>query len=193
MKKIFFVSVFLGLLLTTNNSFAQRAGENPTTKPPTQVQEKPITTTTTTVKKGWNSEDRQTFIAECIGTAISIGEDSARFYCYCMQEKIEKKFPNVNDANKLTADDLEKPEWKNAARACLSGIGKWTAEDRADFITECVNAATATLGKEKAKSYCECMLYKVEKKFPDPNEADLDEDTLATPEWQKMIKDCKDF
>lgn len=194
MKKTLFITSFFAFILITNNSFAQHAGSQPPANTTTKPADKPTTTTTTTTtKKGWTSEDRHTFITECIGTAISIGEDSARFYCYCMQEKIEKKFPNVEDANKLSADDLEKPEWKQSARECLTGIGQWTSEDRADFIYECVNAATDALGKEKAKSYCECMLFKVEREFPDPAKADLDEKTLETPKWKKLVKDCQEF
>jgi hypothetical protein len=43
-------------------------------------------------KKGWPSAERNDFIIECIKSAkVNMSEDSARFYCYCMQEKVEKK------------------------------------------------------------------------------------------------------
>ena len=187
MKRTVLTFTLIVLAVICNRSFAQSAGDKTTNKPTVKP------TTQTPGNKAWSSEDRHTFIADCIGTAISIGEDSARFYCYCMQEKIEKKFPDVNDANKLSADDLEKPEWKKATQDCVTGIGSWTPKDRSDFMTECVNAAQDTFGKEKAKNYCECMLFKLEKKYPDPNDADVSEATLATPEWKKIIKDCIEF
>ncbi len=187
MKTILLIFTLFVLVITGNNSFAQSAGDKTTNK----TTDKPVNKIAD--KKGWSTEDRHTFISECMGTAISIGKDSARFYCYCMQEKIETKFPDVNDANKLSADDLQKPEWKKAAKDCLTGIGTWTSKDRLDFMTECVDAAQDALGKGKAKNYCECMLFKLEKKYPDPNDADLSEATLATPEWKKAIKDCMEF
>ena len=174
MKKTIASFVFVCSILFCSNSFGQQAGDT---------------------KKGWESSDRQVFITECIGTALkSMSRDSARSYCYCMQEKLEKKFPDIERANKLSADDLETPEWQNAAKDCIKNISSWTSKDRSDFLSECINSGKASIGEAKAKKYCECMLFKVEQKYQRPEDAgDLDEETLATPEWKKIIQSCLDF
>ncbi|NOT50682.1 MAG: hypothetical protein HOP10_05350 [Chitinophagaceae bacterium] len=174
MKKILTASLVIVSVLSYNNLFAQQAGD---------------------IRKGWASSDRNTFISECIGTAMqSMSRDSARFYCYCMQEKLEKKFPDIERANKLSADDLETPEWQKEAQDCLKSISSWSSKDRTDFISECINSAKASLGETKSKKYCECMLFKIEQRYPDPEDADeLDEETLGTPEWKKIIQSCLDF
>ncbi len=185
-KTVLILTLFVSIIIT-HNSFAQTAGD----KAPAKT---PAATTNDQNKKGWTSEDRHVFIDECFKNAEpGVGVDTARFYCYCMQEKIEIRFPNSADANKLSADDLEKPEWQKIAKDCIQTIGKWTSADRSEFLSECVNVGQETLGKEKATSYCACMLFKMEKKFPDPNDAGLSEEMLATPEWKKIIKDCMDF
>lgn len=146
-------------------------------------------------KKGWPSSERFAFISECMKTArVSLSEDSARFYCYCMQEKLELKYPAIADAAKITATDLATPEWKKEIRDCRVAIGQWLPKDRSDFLTDCIDAAKASLGEVKAKSYCECMLFKTEQKYPDPADAGaITEADLQTPAWKKMIKDCADF
>lgn len=59
-------------------------------------------------RKGWPSAERRGFLSECINAAkAGMSEDSARFYCWCMQEKVEKKYPTVEDAAKLTAEEME--------------------------------------------------------------------------------------
>jgi hypothetical protein len=146
-------------------------------------------------KKGWPSVERFNFINECLKSAkANLNEDSARFYCYCMQEKLENKYPDIADASKLTPTDLSSPEWTKEVQACRTGIGQWSPQDRSDFLKDCIDAAKASLGGMKAKSYCECMLFKTEKKYPDPADAGaITEADLQTPEWKKMIKDCADF
>ncbi|HUR65121.1 MAG TPA: hypothetical protein VMZ03_02120 [Chitinophagaceae bacterium] len=146
-------------------------------------------------RKGWPSSERYSFITECLKSAkANLSEDSARFYCYCMQEKLEIKYPAIEDASKLTAADLSGPEWRKEIQSCRVGIGQWSPKDRSDFLNDCVEAAKPSLGETKAKSYCECMLFKTEKKYPDPAEAAMiTEATLQTPEFKKMIKDCADF
>jgi hypothetical protein len=141
-------------------------------------------------KKGWTKEEKTEFITACIGTAKSnMSTDSARRYCICMQENVEAKYPVSADASKLTSEDLTSPEWKKLIQGCLSG--HWSDEDRKAFMTSCVDVAKNTLGEGKAKSYCECMLYKVEKKYPNSADAaKLNEEELAKPAWQKAAKDC---
>ena len=90
MKKIILLTGFI-LLLFTGNIFAQPGAP----------------------KKGWPSVERYDFITECIRTAKEgMSEDSARFYCYCMQFKVEAKYPTIEEAGKITKNDMESPEWQ---------------------------------------------------------------------------------
>ncbi len=50
------------------------------------------------------------------------------------------------------------------------------------------------MSEEKAKKYCECMMFKIEKKYPSPNDAaGITEETLKSADWKKMIADCLEF
>jgi hypothetical protein len=170
MKKIIFFSLCISFLFT-GRSFSQ-ASE----------------------KKGWPSAERYAFITECIGAAkTSMSEDSARAYCYCMQFKVEAKFPTIEDAGKITAADMESPEWKKEIKSCLGSV-PWDSANRADFKSECILEATKSLGEQKAKTYCECMLYKVGSKYPSMTDAaKLTEEVLKSAAWKKLIQDCVDF
>lgn len=71
--------------------------------------------------KGWSALDRSDFISSCIESAkTSLGNDTARYYCTCMQIRVEEKYPNVEDANKLTEDLFQTPEWQKLIRECLN-------------------------------------------------------------------------
>lgn len=144
-------------------------------------------------KKGWPSNERYSFIAECIGTAKkSMSSDSASFYCYCMQEKMEAKYPDIAEANKLTANEFSSPEWVKEIRSCIGGT--WTKKEHEEFVTSCINSAKASLGETKAKNYCECMMFKIEKLYPNANDAaKITAEDFKTDHWQKLIKGCLDF
>ena len=145
-------------------------------------------------KKGWPSSERYGFITECINAAQKgMSKDTARFYCYCMVFKMEEKYPTIEEASALTEEKLQSPEWQKEIQTCLQGY--WSTKDRTDFLTDCINAAKEGLGDEKAKNYCECMLYKVEVKYPDSSTVagELTEEKLNSPEWKKIIQSCLDF
>jgi hypothetical protein len=62
----------------------------------------------------------------------------------------------------------------------------WSKEEKDSFTTNCVNGATAGMGADKAKSYCDCMLGKIEEKYPKAAEAgNLDVNSMT-----EMAKDC---
>ncbi|MBL0333950.1 MAG: hypothetical protein IPP73_01050 [Chitinophagaceae bacterium] len=160
------------ILLTATASFSQVPGE----------------------QKGWPSAERYAFIQACVGSAkANFSVDTARFYCYCMQEKTEAMYPNIEDAAKVTEEDMSSPTWQKQIKACLNGY--WGTEERTIFLDNCVSSATkGGMETDKAQSYCECMLYKVEVHFPNPlDAAALDDKMLKTPEWQKILKGCIDF
>lgn len=145
-------------------------------------------------KKGWPSVERYGFISECIKSAkVAMSEDTARFYCYCMIFKMEEKYPTIESAGTLTQEQMMTPEWQKEIKACLTGY--WSGKDRNDFLTDCVNTAKTGMGEEKAKNYCECMLYKVEVKYPKSSDAveKLTDEALNSPEWKKIIESCLEF
>jgi len=148
-----------------------------------------------TAKKGWPAIERANFITSCINSAkVNLGEDSARLYCYCMQEKVENKYPSIEDAAKLTAEDMSSPEWKKEIQDCLTITSTWTSVDRSSFLTSCISTAKSGLGEQKAKSYCECMLFKMEIKFPlIADFTKITKETMQTPEFKKMANDCLGF
>jgi hypothetical protein len=148
----------------------------------------------TTVTKGWASSERASFISECTRTAkASMSEDSARHYCYCMEEMMEIKYPNSGDAGKITKEELQSPEWKKLINNCLTE-SHWNTKNRESFLSDCVNSAKTNLGDTKAKSYCECMLFKVEQHYPNPQDAGkLTPEVLASPEWKRIVRGCLDF
>ncbi len=145
-------------------------------------------------KKGWPSGERSAFITECIKSAkAGMSEDSARSYCYCMQFKVEAKYPTIEEAAKITEQDMESPEWKKDIKNCLS-VGSWSSKDHAEFLSNCIGSAKDAMGEEKANTYCECMMSKVESKYPNPADAgNLTKEKLNSPEWKKIIKECLDF
>ena len=177
MKKLLFCCLFISSFFI-NKNFAQQAGEPG-------------------AKKGWPSNERADFISECIKSAkVGMSVDSARSYCYCMQEKVEKKYPTIEEAGKITEADMQSPAWQKDIKDCLAASGNWSGKDRSDFITECVKSAKAGgITEDKAKSYCGCMLFKIEKKFPNAADAtnSITEETLQSPEYKKMMKDCLEF
>ena len=144
-------------------------------------------------KKGWPSNERHTFITECIVTAKkNMSSDSARFYCYYMQEKMEAKYPDFADASKITSKDLASAEWLKEIRSCIGGT--WKKSEREEFVTSCINSAKASLGETKAKNYCECMVFKLEKIYPNADDAaKITAEDFKTDYWQKLIKGCLDF
>jgi hypothetical protein len=142
----------------------------------------------TDTTKGWTQKYRDEFRKSCVNSAKAIGEDSARRYCACMMAKLEVMLPDQRNADKLTAADMEKPEMKQMIKDCLNM--KWQEKDRNTFRASCEKSA-ATLGAEKAKKYCNCMLEKLEAKFATAEEADkITADDLAKPEWKKVINGC---
>src|SRR6478672_7378422 len=62
----------------------------------------------------------------------------------------------------------------------------WSKADVDAFTTNCVNGASANMGADKAKSYCDCMLGKIESKYPKADDAGKMEMNAMT----EMAKDC---
>lgn len=68
----------------------------------------------------WPDADRKRFVEGCIGTAKEhLGEAKAKQYCDCMLGKMEVKFETAEDADKITAEDLKKPEFIKLIKGCV--------------------------------------------------------------------------
>src|SRR5687767_4897127 len=142
-------------------------------------------------KNGWTATDRGPFITECVKSAkAGMSEDSAKYYCYCMLEKVEKIYPDPTKATAvLNKNTLSSPEWKKIIMACMGAY--WPAADRKDFMSSCIASATPSIGETKAASYCECMMYKIERRYPNINDANkITEETLSSPEFRALMRSC---
>jgi hypothetical protein len=171
MKKILFINLVLWVLFIGNSNGQQ-----------------------TEKKKGWPPIERHGFITFCINEAkLNMSEDSARFYCYCMQDKVEKKYPALAEAGKITEADMQTTAWQKDIKGCLNGF--WNTAEREAFLTECMESAKkGGSSEENAKTSCECMLYKIEIKYPNPLDAGgFTPEKLNSPERKKIIKGCRDF
>ena len=67
--------------------------------------------------------------------------------------------------------------------------GGWGSANEQAFTTNCVSSAVNSgLEQRRAQNYCDCMLGKLERKYPDPNDvAGLDENS---PVMKQMAQDC---
>ena len=63
---------------------------------------------------------------------------------------------------------------------------RWDMKDQNDFIENCVENAKTGIGEAKARKYCDCMLEKVMKRYPDVN--DTEEMTMG--ETVELAKEC---
>lgn len=49
----------------------------------------------------------------------------------------------------------------------------WTEEDKEVFMEKCTGSASKNLDSETATAYCECVLEKVQKEYPNPDDMDV--------------------
>jgi hypothetical protein len=47
--------------------------------------------------------------------------------------------------------------------SCKQG---WTQKDKQEFLGGCINGALKDMGAARAKSYCDCMLQKIQGRYP---------------------------
>lgn len=150
-------------------------------------------------ESNWTTTDVKIFVTSCVNEAVkggmsrSVSED----YCNCMQQKLERLYPNSAQVSRFKQDS---PEAIEMAQDCLglndkkstSSSSGWSRKDELDFVNDCVDAAEKQ-GMEylDAQSYCDCMQFKIEKIYPDFRDASrLTDADLATPSMKKMIRDC---
>ena len=79
-----------------------------------------IATSCNNKEKAWTAAERSRFVSD--GTNAAKGgmdEAKAKAYCECMQPKIEGKYGSFVEANKISASDLQTPEWNAEVQKCL--------------------------------------------------------------------------
>jgi hypothetical protein len=123
-----------------------------------------------------------------------------------MQPILEKKYPTVKEANKVTTADITNdPAMKSAAMKCLgldnasnngtngssTGTG-WSDSQKQFFVKTC--AAEFIKGtnntQEQADHYCSCMADKLSASMSYEAANSMPDSTLNSPEWQKEILNC---
>ena len=136
----------------------------------------------------WSSAYKDTLIATCYRVAVENStKDTALRYCTCMAEKLEAEFPSEDEADAQIPQYLQTLEGKKITTACY--YSGWPKQDRLDFLRSCVDEAIS-LGKDKAYSYCSCMLIKLEAVYTVDEMNQLGEAILQDPRWTAEVKKC---
>lgn len=130
-------------------------------------------------KKSWTEADKKLFLQNCIENSRKGLGERTESYCNCLLDTTVKKYPDAKKAMHLSMG-----ENLDLMKNCLKG---WTAYEQKVFIDTCIAKSAYTLGAEKAKSYCDCMLIKVRKKYPDAIHAD----ELKVADAIEMAKGCQ--
>ncbi len=153
--------------------------------------------------KNWTSSEVRQFVTPCVDKAVENGvsRSKAEIYCNCMQQRMERKFPDASDVSNFDKNSSETKGWIQDCqeRSGITGTSStssssagWSRKDELEFVNNCVGAAEKG-GMEylDAQSYCDCMQYKLEKLYPDVRDASrLTDADFATPSMKKMIKSC---
>lgn len=66
----------------------------------------------------------------------------------------------------------------------------WTAEDRSEYVSNCINGAKGVMDEGKLRGYCECMQAKVEAKYPSADEAEKHPEFANSAEGFAIAKEC---
>jgi hypothetical protein len=71
-------------------------------------------------EKGWPAFEVRDYVTSCVGEAIKSGMNKydAQSYCECMQVKMEKKFPDIKVAGRLSEEEIVSIS-KKFAPGCL--------------------------------------------------------------------------
>lgn len=85
--------------------------------------------------------------------------------------------------------DKEKDDSYNKESDDRNSGGGWSAAEARAFVSECVPAAEKNgLSRSQATEYCECMQTKIERQYPDVNDAaSID---MESAQMQQMVRDC---
>jgi hypothetical protein len=165
-------------------------------------------------KNGWSVAERNDFINTCTqAAAVNMGQAKAKSYCTCMQQKLEAKYPNSQNANKaLNAPGaMQTPEMTAMVQGCLNdGNVNTNNNNTGGGILGGVNnnnnnnnmGGTGAWSKEDEDKWmnicatnpnnrelCSCVLQKLEKKYASYDEMN----TKGTQEeGQQLGLQCKE-
>lgn len=147
---------------------------------------------------GWSKEFLTKNLKDCISKAgNSMAATDAYVYCDCMMDKIQKKYPDENDAEtKFTKEELAV-----IRRACLpaavnktgeksksgsSAAVTWSAADQKQFMDNCRPGVVKVLGTGGANNYCDCIMKKLMQEYPDSREVD----NVSEAHVKQLASDC---
>ena len=60
-------------------------------------------------KKGWPESEKKIFVNSCVSKAMAgsgMPEVKAKSYCDCYRQKIETKYPDIKELEKVKADEV---------------------------------------------------------------------------------------
>lgn len=148
----------------------------------------------------WSKKDSDDFVDECVKKAserLSTGD--ALTYCRCMQNKVETKYPNVQNAAGISNSEMGsfKDDCLRENNISLGGSSgtddklnntssSWTSTDIKEFKDNCIPNLVASMGTAKASDYCDCMLQKIMVESPDSKDADQ----IGKARMTEWAKDC---
>ena len=123
----------------------------------------------------WSKKFRDKFTQECITkVSESVSEAEALRYCSCLTEKVEAKYPDEDEVqSSLSQEDIESMKPDCLALTSVQNSGSavnskgWSAQDQRDWMNNCVPGADKALGTSAANNYCDCMMRKLMKDYPD--------------------------
>jgi len=126
---------------------------------------------------GWSKQIRGEFIGGCVRAAPgqNITEESAKVYCNCVGDLLEKKYTAEQFVKESTTRsetfnaDIESSTAacaKHIAFATRPGQKGWSSTFRSAFVGSCTGGATEKGADEKkAEKYCRCMGNALERNY----------------------------
>jgi hypothetical protein len=164
-------------------------------------------------RSNWTKKQRNHWMDKCLDELRD--ESKAKQICSCAVDKLEQKYPDERDIR-----DKDVPEGDRLIEDCEARVkgdkydedddddfttrdkGKnssfeedyygWTSTQRELYIDQCATVAKQNIGASLARSYCDCMQNKIEKKyrmsFSEANK--ITQEELSTPEAKADIQEC---
>lgn len=102
--------------------------------------------------------------------------------------KDDQKNPEDRDSRETDDNNRSRDDDRKSNDGITTSDG-WPSSERVAFVKECVPAAEKKgLTYSQASDYCECMQKKIERAYPDINEAAKID--MSSPRLQQMVEDC---
>ena len=146
------------------------------------------------VTVSWSKKFRDKLTQECI-TKVSetVSATEAFRYCNCLTIKVEAKYPDEDEVqSNLSQADIEsmKPDCLALTsvqndRSAGNSPG-WSAEDQREWMDNCTPEAGKTLGRAAANDYCDCVMKKMMKEYPDAK----DVGSVSQTHLNALASDC---